>query len=144
MKVGSARAVAAVRHKLIEPVLRKNRRGVAVRTAARLVCASLRRGRAGADYSALAARVRGLSAATLERWTRKYLDGGIEALVPHYKGRVRKSYGWEARALAVFQSQTLIIRPAASAVASRLRQEGYDSATDDRVRRHLQRHSGPS
>lgn len=131
----SARAAAALRHKLVQPVVEANANGLAIRNAAQLVFANLKSGRAGAEYSAIAARVRKLSAATLERWTREYLDGGLQALAPLHKGRVRKDYGWETRALAMFQQPT---KPAFSTVAFWLRQEGYETATDDRVRRYLQ------
>ena len=59
---------------------------------------------------------------------------GAAALAGNYKGRVRKDYGWEARAIELYN---LPSKPAMSAVAMNLVEEGYDSATESRVRRYL-------
>ena len=75
--------------------------------------------------------------ATLYRWDKKYthyLQGDSVAAAPRHKGRVRKEYGWEARAIHHWQTPN---KPAMSTVALWLRVEGFESATDDRVRRYL-------
>ncbi len=51
------------------------------------------------------------------------------------RGRQRKAYGWEARAVELFGSPT---RPAMAIVAYWLRGEGYPDATGSRVRRYLE------
>lgn len=74
------------------------------------------------------------SEASLRRWSSALAAGGVEALAPSYTGRVRKDYGWEVRAQRLFAQPQ---RPAYSTVAYWLRQEGFDSATESRVRRYL-------
>lgn len=76
--------------------------------------------------------------ATFFRWDKKYtgyLQGDAAAGAPQHKGRQRKLYGWEARALALYHIPS---KPAYSAVADELRRDGWESATDSRVRRYLQ------
>lgn len=75
--------------------------------------------------------------ATLYRWDEKYtkhLSGDAKAAAPKYQGSRRKTYGWEARAIHLWQQPT---KPAMSTVAYWLRGEGFDSATNSRVRRYL-------
>jgi putative transposase len=75
--------------------------------------------------------------ATLYRWDERYtrfLQGGNTAAAPKHQGRQRTVYGWEARAIHLWQQPT---KPAMSTVAYWLRGENFDSATDSRVRRYL-------
>lgn len=75
--------------------------------------------------------------ATLYRWDQRYtayLAGQMAAAAPQQRGRQRRVYGWEARAIHLWQQPT---KPAMSTVAYWLRGEGHDSATDSRVRRYL-------
>lgn len=77
------------------------------------------------------------SRATLYRWDRgyaAYLRGDSTAAAPRYKGGVRREYGWEARALEVYHIPSA---PLPGAVADQLQREGWDSATEARVRRYL-------
>jgi putative transposase len=76
--------------------------------------------------------------ATLYRWDEKYakhLQGREAEAAPQHQGRKRKDYGWELRALALYHIPS---KPTSGAVAEQLRDEGFDSATNDRVRRFLQ------
>ena len=75
------------------------------------------------------------SAATLRRWYAAWKAGGAGALMDRRRGRQRKPYGWEARAVDFWSLRT---RPAAATVALWLRGEGYPDATDSRVLRYLQ------
>lgn len=74
------------------------------------------------------------SEATLRRWARALADGGIEGLAPRRNGRRRKDYGWELRAQRLYAQPQ---RPLMSTVAYWLREEGWASATNSRVRRYL-------
>lgn len=72
--------------------------------------------------------------ATIRNWMAAANKGGAAALAPKHRGRVRKDYGWEARAVELWSSPN---RPAAATVARWLAAEGYDSATPSRVRAYL-------
>lgn len=74
------------------------------------------------------------SAATLRRWVNDFQTDGLAGLAKGGRGRVRKEYGWEARAQRLFAQPQ---RPAMSTVAYWLRQEGFASATDSRVTSYL-------
>lgn len=72
--------------------------------------------------------------ATLHRWLAAYNEGGLVALAPAHKGGTRKASNWEVRAEHLFR---LPSKPAIAAVALWLREEGFEDATDSRVRRYL-------
>lgn len=74
------------------------------------------------------------SEASLRRWVRALAEGGVEALMPRRDGRKRKDYGWELRAQQLYARPQ---RPLMSTVAYWLREEGWTSATNSRVRRYL-------
>ena len=97
--------------------------------------------RAGAGH-ALAAAIR-LSAdgradapspSTLRRWYAAWKAGGAAALAERRRGRQRRAYGWEARAVELWDRPT---RPSRATVAYWLREDGFESATASRVRRYL-------
>jgi putative transposase len=69
---------------------------------------------------------------TLRRALRQAREGGRNALLPGHTGRVRQDYGWEIRALAMWQAPS---KPTAAGVARKLRHEGHDTATESRVLR---------
>lgn len=71
---------------------------------------------------------------TLRRWLADYARGGIVALAPQHTGRVRKDYGWEARAQQLYATPT---HRCYSTVAILLQQEGFSSALVHRVRDYL-------
>lgn len=79
---------------------------------------------------------KGLSAPTLKRWIAAYVKHGKTGLLPKHTGRVRKDYGWEVRAVELYNIPS---KPGFAAVASRLRMEGHASATDSRVSRFLEK-----
>jgi putative transposase len=76
--------------------------------------------------------------ATLYRWLAQYqaaqTAGSLAPLEPQHRGRQRADWGWEVRALHLWQQPS---KPAASEVARQLREEGQASATEPRVRRYL-------
>lgn len=77
--------------------------------------------------------------ATLYRWLadyEKYMAGNALALTKKYTGRVRKLYGWEYKAIELFQRPS---KPGYADVAFWLRTDyGFESATKSRVTRYLQ------
>jgi len=77
--------------------------------------------------------------ATLFRWFEElesYQNGNSEALTKKYKGRQRTVYGWEQKAIELFNTPQ---KPGYADVAFWLRTDhGFESATKDRVTRYLQ------
>ncbi|WP_421793951.1 Mu transposase C-terminal domain-containing protein [Hydrocarboniphaga effusa] len=72
---------------------------------------------------------------TLDRYIRAYTVGGLIALAPKHKGRIRKEQGWEALAMELYATPT---HPAYSTVALWLREKhGFATATEHAVRRFL-------
>lgn len=132
----AAREGAELARLLIQPVLDEIARQVSTRQAVALVHARITAGRVTPVYAAALQTYGGeISAATLDRLTRKFLSAGLIALAPAYKGRVRQSYGWETRAMQLFLVPT---RPSFATVAYWLRGEGFDTAANHLVRRYLQ------
>lgn len=123
----------------IAPVLALIDQGLSPRPAAQNVMASIKASSTDAGHLRTVSLLGGVSAASLERWTRQYMEAGPAALADRRQGRTRREYGWEARAAALYRQPT---RPAYATVAYWLKQEGYDTATESRVRRYL--HSLPS
>lgn len=74
------------------------------------------------------------SQATLKRWISAYLADGKAGLLPKHTGRVRQMYGWEVRAVALYNVPS---KPGFADVAWQLRGEGHGSATESRVKRYL-------
>lgn len=75
------------------------------------------------------------SRASLIAWHGKADKRGKDGLIDNYTGRKRTNYGWEARAIELYNSPN---KPGYFTVALWLRTEGYDSATNSRVRYYLQ------
>lgn len=71
---------------------------------------------------------------TLKRWLAAYKRDGKAGLLPAHTGRVRKDYGWEQRAVALYNTPS---KPGFADVAWRLRSEGFEGATESRVKRFL-------
>ncbi len=122
------------RHGLVAAMLEVMGTGMAPRPASQLLWSRIISRKAAPSVLDLSRRCKCLSAATLEQWTRQYQKGGLLALAPQNKGRVRKARDWEMRAIALYAKPT---RPAFSTVALWLREEGFDDASDHLVRRYL-------
>lgn len=77
--------------------------------------------------------------ATVYRWLgdlAKFKNGNVLALTKQHTGRVRKTYGWEAKAIELFNRPS---KPGYADVAYWLRTDhGFESATKSRVTRYLQ------
>lgn len=132
------RGVALDRKRLVDEVQARVSPGVSRNAAIDYVLTVLDSPHADAQLRAVAERLsRGgktPTRATLHRWCADYERGGLAALAPSHKGKVRDDYGWELRALALFHIPS---KPTYGAVASQLRREGFESATDSRVRAYL-------
>lgn len=74
------------------------------------------------------------SLATLKRWVSAYRRDGKAGLLPQHTGRVRRAYGWEQRAVALYNTPG---KPGYADVAFKLRAEGLASASESRVKRYL-------
>lgn len=74
------------------------------------------------------------SVPTLKRWISAFKREGKAGLLPKHTGRVRQAYGWEARAVALYNTPS---KPGFADVAWALRAEGNESATESRVKRYL-------
>lgn len=75
-----------------------------------------------------------VSVPTIKRALSSYRKEGATGLLPKYKGRVRQDYGWEVRAVALYN---LPGKPGFADVASRLIEEGFDDVSESRVARYL-------
>ena len=136
------RAVADAAFALVGPEAREP--GQSDRCAAALLHKRLLAAAAGVEeyaaFLALAARARFVSAGTvvsevtLRRTFAAARTGGRLALAPQHTGRVRQAYGWEVRAVALYNVPS---KPGFADVAWQLRGEGQTSATTDRVMRYL-------
>ncbi|HFE31896.1 MAG TPA: transposase [Gammaproteobacteria bacterium] len=132
------RAVATARAALVKAVLDRACECGSCNSAIDYLLLSLETDRAPKQLSDTALRLgrkgKPPNRGTIYRWVKSYQQGGLCALAPGYKGSDRKTYGWEVRAQHFY---SLPSKPAMSAVAEWLREEGFESATYSRVRRYL-------
>ena len=71
---------------------------------------------------------------TLKRWLAGYKKQGKTGLLPAHTGRQRVDYGWEARAIELYN---IASKPDPADVADKLKREKYDGVSADRVRAYL-------
>ena len=74
------------------------------------------------------------SYSTINRWVKDFNNSGLIGLAPKHKGSEQRVYGWEARAMHLYNKPS---KPADNAVARKLMSEGWDNVTYDRVYRFL-------
>ncbi|WP_307599397.1 Mu transposase C-terminal domain-containing protein [Variovorax boronicumulans] len=132
----AARKVAGFREALVSPLAELVNNGASINHAAALLKAQLDGGMAS-PHTLHLARVlgsKGLSVPNIKRWLSAYIKGDKASLLPKYAGRVRQDYGWEARAVALYQKPG---KPGYADVASKLIEEGFDDVTESRVKRYL-------
>lgn len=138
-----ARRVAGLRESLIAPLIDLIKGGASINHAAALLKAQLDAGTAdlrtkhvmamlAADADAETLEV--VSIPTLKRWIGGYLKTGTNALLPKHTGRVRQAYGWEERAVALYNAPS---KPGFADVTSKLIQEGFEGASESRVKRYI-------
>ncbi|WP_447776352.1 Mu transposase C-terminal domain-containing protein [Variovorax boronicumulans] len=132
----AARSVAGFREALVAPLADLVKNGASINHAAALLKAQLDAGTADLNTKHLARVLgsKGLSVPNIKRWLSAYIKGDKASLLPKYTGRVRQDYGWEARAVALYN---LPGKPGYADVASKLIQEGFDDVTESRVKRYL-------
>lgn len=131
------RKVAVARESLLQPLADLVNQGASINKAAALLVAQLASGTADMRIKHLAGMVSlegAMSIPTAKRWLSAYLKGGKNALLPRHTGRVRKDYGWEVRAVALYNIPG---KPGFADVASKLIQEGFEDVTESRVARYL-------
>ena len=130
------RRVAEMRAAVIAPLARLVEGGASINNTARLFLARVE----GGLLDPNTAHVMGVlgaeaaSFATLKRWLSAYIRDGKAGLLPRHTGRVRQAYGWEERAVALYNNPA---KPGFADVAWRLRSEGFPTATESRVKRFL-------
>jgi putative transposase len=133
------RRSAEVRQSVVAPLAALVDGGASITNTARLFLAQHA---SGVLDAATAHHMRTLAAdaaeapslATLKRWIPAYRLYGIVGLLPRHTGRVRKAYGWEQRAVELYNTPS---KPGFADCAFRLRSEGHPSATESRVKRYL-------
>lgn len=74
------------------------------------------------------------SVPTIKRMLSAYKVEGKAGLLPKHTGRVRKEYGWEARAIELYNIPS---KPGYMDVSLRLKFEGFADVTESRVKRFI-------
>lgn len=131
------RRVADLRAALVVPLAALVQQGAAQNSVAEMFVAKLQAGRLDEQTLHLLALLEaseGVSAPTLKRWISAYLKRGKVGLIPQQTGRVRQSYGWEARAIELYN---LPSKPGYAGTAKWLQLEGHANATITLVRAYL-------
>lgn len=135
-----ARRVAGLRESLLQPLADLVNGGASINHAAALLKSQLAAGTADLRTKHLVAMLAGdavvdvISEPTIKRWLSGYMKDGKNALLPKHTGRVRQAYGWEERAVALYN---LPGKPGFADVTSKLIQEGFEEVTESRVKRYL-------
>lgn len=130
------RRVADLRAAVVAPLAALVGNGASINNVARLFLAQASGGLLDPNtqhvMNALGAE--GASLSTLKRWIGWFMAQGKAGLLPKHTGRVRQDYGWEVRAVAMYNIPG---KPGFADVAWRLRAEGHETATESRVKRYL-------
>ncbi|MFT4191661.1 MAG: Mu transposase C-terminal domain-containing protein [Comamonas sp.] len=132
------RQTAVWREVLVRPLADLVGQGASINKASQLLATRLAAGVADAHTRHVARQLspdEALSMPTLKRWLSAYLKSGKAGLLPQHTGRVRRDYGWEERAVALYNQPS---KPGYSDVAHKLRAEGFGDATNSRVKRFIQ------
>lgn len=131
------RRVAELRAAVVAPLAKLVDGGASVNNVVRLFLARKDGGLLdpNTEHVLAALGADGASMSTLKRWVSAYRTQGRVALLPQHTGRVRQDYGWEMRAVALYNIPG---KPGFADVAFRLRSEGHETATESRVKRYLQ------
>lgn len=128
--------VAEFMESLLKPLADLVQRGSSINHVAALFVAQFEAGKLDTRMRHLASLVgwETVSVPTIKRALSSYRKQGKAGLLPKYKGRVRQDYGWELRAVALYN---LPGKPGFSDVASRLIEEGFEDVSESRVARYL-------
>lgn len=131
-----AKRVAGFLESLLKPLADLVNSGASLNNVADLFVTQHKAGKLDARMTHLM-RLAGwetVSVPTIKRALSAYRKQGKTGLLPKYKGRVRLDYGWELRAVALYN---LPGKPGFADVASRLIEEGFDEVSESRVSRYL-------
>jgi putative transposase len=132
----SKRRVASMREALILPLVNLVNDGASINHVAKMMVAQIEAEHVDQRTRLLLAQVGrdAASVATIKRWVSAYIKQGKVGLLPGHTGRVRKDYGWEARAIELYN---LPGKPGFADVYHRLVGEGHSDLTESRVARYL-------
>lgn len=130
------RRVAELRATIVAPLADMVEAGASINNVAKLFLARVAGGLLdpNATHVLAALGAEGASFSTVKRWIADFKRQGKAGLLPQHTGRVRQAYGWEQRAVALYNIPG---KPGFADVAWRLRAEGHDTATESRVKRYL-------
>lgn len=129
------RDIARARLNLIGVGVQYVSEGASVNSVAQMLADKLSLGHiSSAQQLALSALGKAPSLPTIKRWLADYKAHGLVGLLPAHTGRVRVDYGWEARAVELYN---LPSNPDAGGVAMALQREGYEHVTHERVKTYL-------
>lgn len=128
--------VAEFMESLLKPLADLVERGASINHVSALFVAQFEAGKLDTRMRHLASLVgwTTVSVPTIKRALSSYRKKGKTGLLPKYKGRVRQDYGWEVRAVMLFN---LPGKPGYADVASKLIEEGFEDVTESRVARYL-------
>lgn len=128
--------VAGFLESLLQPLADLVNNGASVNHVAALFVSQLQAGKLDTRMHHLMTLVGWdtVSVPTIKRALSAYRKQGKTGLLPKYKGRVRQDYGWEVRAVGLYN---LPGKPGFADVASRLIEEGFDEVSESRVARYL-------
>lgn len=129
------RRIADARMAILATAAASVRDGAAVNAAAEMLDAQLSTHITASQHAAisiLGGEVPSLP--TLKRWLAAYKRDGKVGLLPKHTGRQRVDYGWEARAVELYNIGS---KPDPADVAFHLIREGFEDVTATRVRTYL-------
>lgn len=123
---------------LVREVLAMEQQGISINAAITQLLAAIEQQSASLDVMTAAANLargnRYPSANSIRNWVKK-LQAGEDGLTDNLRGRQRLNYGWEARALELWNTPN---KPRIATVAYWLEKEGFKNANYHRVRRYIQ------
>lgn len=133
------RDVAMRRLLLVKAVLAKEEDGLSMSAGVNYVLKSIRLARATQILITAAVSLGRKKNAPPSRgivinWMNAYKESGPAGLAPKHRGSQRREYGWEARAIYLYN---LPSKPDMAAVARWIREEGEETATESRVHRYI-------
>lgn len=130
------RKEASFREQLLSPLAALVDQGASVNHVAALFVAQAEAGKLDTRMRHLMGLVGWdtVSIPTIKRALGSYRKEGKTGLLPKYKGRVRQDYGWEVRAVALYNIPG---KPGFADVASKLIEEGFTEVSESRVARYL-------
>lgn len=130
------RKEASFREQLLSPLAALVDQGASVNHVAALFVAQAEAGKLDTRMRHLMGLVGWdtVSVPTIKRALSAYRKEGKTGLLPKYKGRVRQDYGWEVRAVALYNIPG---KPGFADVASKLIEEGFTEVSESRVARYL-------